>query len=64
MVDPHTGKLDPMTFGWDNHRTGGQRLGAQISIRITDDLTIDGTGFSAFMLGAARGFQYTGITQD
>ena len=64
MVDPHTGKVDPTTFGWDNHRTGGQRLGAQISIRVTDGLTIDGTGFSAFMLGAAKGFQYTGITQD
>ena len=59
MHDPKTGRVDPMTFGWDNRATGGARLGTSITITITEGLTIDGTGASAFGLGWAQGAQYS-----
>ena len=59
MMDPKTGKVDPMTFGWDNRTTGGARLGTSITVTIIEGLTIDGSGASAFWLGWAQGAQYS-----
>ena len=59
MMDPKSGKVDPMTFGWDNRTTGGARLGTSITITIIEGLTIDGSGASAFWLGWAQGAQYS-----
>lgn len=63
MLHPETGKIDPDRFGWDNQKTGGARLGTQISVNI-GPINIDGTSTSALWLGFSKGLQYAGLENE
>lgn len=58
------GKIDPTRFGWDNRVTGGAPLGSSISRTIVPGLTIDATGFNAYMLGFTTGMAYNGLDRE
>lgn len=60
MFNPETGKFDPSRLGWAKH---GRRLGASITVQIGSK-TFDATTGTAFMLGAAKGLQWDGLSKD
>lgn len=60
MFNPQTGKFDISRLGWAHH---GRKLGASMTIQL-GDLTFDASSGNAFVLGAAKGMQWSGLATE
>lgn len=58
MMNPKTGKLDFERMGWDNHVTGGARMGSQLNVNI-GGMIFDASAAASGFLGFAKGMQYS-----